>query len=250
MEYILITGATRGIGREFARLYGSRKENLIIIGRDRNALEKLKRDLEGQYGIRVETLPLDLAFQDAPKIIDRYVQDNKLDVTLVINNAGIATSGPAHEIPPGKDREMIMVNICSLMEITKMFMAYFFKKGKGSILNVASTGAYVPGPYTASYFASKSFVLNYSLALNYEAKAKGVFVGALCPGTTKTGFFESSNQKCPKWAMDPARVAKIGARQIARKKPVQIVGSANRLLTMLPARVKIAGIAKIKRKGS
>lgn len=250
MDYVLITGATSGIGKEFARYYASAAKNLIIVGRNRDRLDGLKMELERKFPIEVVIITLDLASQEAFASLARFINESTIDVSLVINNAGIATSGPAEQVPSKRDYEMVMVNIYSLMEITKLFLDYFYQRNKGAILNVASTGAYAPGPFTASYFASKSFVLSYTQALNFEAKANGVYVGVLCPGTTATNLFQASNQKCPRWAMDPAKVARIGARQINREKPVQICGWTNQLLTMLPKRIKVSGIARIKKNGS
>lgn len=246
MDYILITGATSGIGEQFASLYGSQKKNLILVGRNQSKLDIIKKQIEGLHKVIVLIVLVDLADDQAVGKIGALLKNNELNITLVINNAGIATAGGAHLIPSCQDYQMVMVNIVSLMEITKLFLDYFYGKNGGGILNVASTGAYGPGPYTASYFASKSFVLNYSKAVNYEARSKGVYVGVLCPGTTRTNLFSASKQKCPRWAMDPAKVAKIGARQIQRQKAVQICGWGNVLLTVLPERIKMAGIARIK----
>ena len=247
MEYVLITGATSGIGKEFALLYGARHNNLILIGRDLDKLEKLKAAVELEYGVQVVIVVLDLARREATEQLRQFIAECGLDIALVINNAGIATAGRAQEISSKDDYEMIMVNVYSLIEITKIFLDYFYDGKRGCILNVASTGAFTPGPYTASYFASKSFVLSYTKAVNHEARAYGVYVGALCPGTTRTALFDKSNQKCPRWAMDPAKVARIGARQIERRKVVQICGRGNWFLVKFPEAIKTRGIAAIKR---
>ena len=183
-EYALITGASNGIGLEFARIAASNNMNLILLARNAEKLLKLREELEELHQIKVLAVGCDLAKHDTIEKIAALLSSRNIVPTILINNAGFGLYGPFERIGPDSEPNMIQLNITSLTELTKIVYKQMRQKGKGMILNLASIASFTPGPWMTVYHATKAYVLSFSEALAVEAKGSGVTVTALCPGPT------------------------------------------------------------------
>lgn len=191
MKYVLITGASSGIGKELAKKIAMQGYGLILVARRQQLLLDLKQEIEESYGTEVHVLAKDITVNT--KEIYDYCQDNKLDVEILVNNAGYGLYGKFCEQDLSRSLGMVDLNIKALVELTYYFVQDMKKNKKGHILNVGSVASFEPGPYMAIYYATKSFVLNFSLALREELKNDGINVSVLCPAPTKTEFFDVAN---------------------------------------------------------
>jgi short-subunit dehydrogenase len=182
----LVTGASAGLGAEFATQLAERGHNLVLVARSADRLRRHAEHLRATHGVRVEaTAP------DAAARINADLAAAGLTVDVLVNNAGFGTAGRFEEIPDGRDQEQLMVNVVALVGLTRALVPGMLAGGHGSIINVASTAGFQPSPYFATYSAGKTFVLNFSLALRSEYRGRGVRVLALCPGPTQTSFFDT-----------------------------------------------------------
>src|SRR5581483_11195724 len=177
----LVTGASSGIGMEFARLLARDGYHVFLVARSEEPLKVMAREIGS-----ATVLVADLASPDAP----RHVFDSAGPVDILINNAGFGLSGAFAETDLGRELEMIQVNIAALTALTKLFLKPMIERRSGRIVNVASTAAFQPGPLMAVYYATKAYVLSFSEAVADELRGSGVTVTALCPGPTATGFAE------------------------------------------------------------
>lgn len=191
MKYVLITGASSGIGKELAKKIAMQGYGLILVARRENLLLDLKNEIEEKFGSDVHVLTKDITLNT--KEVYDYCKDNNLDVEILVNNAGYGLYGKFDEQDLGRTLGMIDLNVRSLVELTYYFIEDMKKNKKGHILNVGSVASFEPGPYMAVYYATKSFVLNFSLALREELKDDGIKVSVLCPAPTKTEFFDVAN---------------------------------------------------------
>lgn len=246
MNYALITGASSGIGFELALLFAKNGFGLILVSSNLTKLENAKERIEKEASVPIELIALDLSQVKSAKDLYDLVHQMKLPIHYLINNAGIGSIGSAESIPLGIEEEMLNLNVIVPTLLCKLFLRDMYQKQSGYILNVASTGAFQPGPYTAGYFASKSYLLNYSQALRFEAKKHGVVVSTLCPGTTATAFFERAGSPLPKGAMNAKKVACIAYKQLHRRKAIILPGIKNRFLLMAPKALRIYAIARVK----
>jgi len=180
----LVTGASSGIGWETALYLSQLGFELIITGRNKNRLLELKKMLNTKTSVVV----LDLADDNAPQKLYDFCKDK--DIDLLVNNAGFGLFGEFDKISAERDEELIKVNVLALNTLTKLFLADFKKRNSGHILNIASSAGFVPGPMMASYYASKSYVIKLSLAINEELRRAGsnVKISVLCPGPVDTNF--------------------------------------------------------------
>lgn len=233
-DTVLITGASSGIGYELAEVFAFHRYNLILVSRNIEKLEKISNKLTSEYGIRVDIIRQDLFEPDAAKKIFDRVKNMNLMVDILINNAGIGCVGLFHEMEFAKDIEMIQLNISALTEMTKLFSREMVKRKKGKILNLASTGSFSPGPFTATYYAAKAYVLSLSEALNKELKPYNITVTALCPGATRTNFAKTAGKEDLPNAMHPSKVAKIAYDGLKNNKKVIVPGIVNKILVKLP----------------
>jgi len=190
MAYVLITGASGGIGEEFARQYATKKRDLILVARSQDKLHALAQELSSRYGIKVEILVKDLASLGSPDEIFESCQNSGWQVDLLINNAGLGMFGAFAKQDEKNLEQMLILNMVSLSKLSRLFLPSMIRRRTGGIINVSSTAAFQPIPTFAEYAASKSFVLSLSEALHEEVRSQGVKVMALCPGPTETGFFE------------------------------------------------------------
>ena len=244
---VLITGATSGIGLAFTKKYAREGYRLLLVSsnegklqRERNALLAWKPQL--QVYIYAE----DLSQAGAAKRLHERIAGDGLSVDVLINNAGFGLVGPAHELDVKREQEMLQLFIVTPTELCKHYLADMYAYGTGTILNVASTGAFQPGPYNASYFAAKSYLYQYSRAIRLEAKSKGVQVCVLCPGTTRTSFFHKTGKRTPIWAMLPDKVVEAAWHGMKRQQAVIVPGIMNQILRYLPSGLKARCVAVLK----
>ena len=249
-QVALITGASSGIGREFARLHAQKGGDLIIVARRENALLELKQELESESGVLVKPIAMDLTDRSAPKALFEQITAEGIDVEYLINNAGFGGHGLFHEREWAKDQSMIQLNVTALTELCRLFLPAMVQRKSGRILNVASTAAFVPGPLQAVYYATKSYVLSLSQAVDEELRSIGanVTVTALCPGAVATEFVAASDLEGNdlwKNAKSPASVANVGYDAMLQGKLVVInerrLGfMLNWVLPWLPRRMVLA----------
>lgn len=188
----LITGASSGIGLEIARVMAAKGRDLVLVARSKDKLEKLKVELESDYGVLVDIFVKDLSEKNAANDIFEYTTMNDIHVDILVNNAGFGDYGKFYYRNLEKQTKMVQVNIVALMELTYLYLPNMLTNSKGRILNLASVASFQPGPLMSVYYASKAFVLSFSEALSVELKGTGVKVTALCPGPTPTGFREAA----------------------------------------------------------
>ena len=234
----IVTGASAGIGVALARLAAADGYRTVLVARRRAKLEALAEELQEAHGHDPLVLPLDLSAVDAPeRLIEALGPD--APVEMLMNNAGLGTWGPFVETPLERTTTMLRVNITSLTRITRLLLPGMLARGRGYILNVASTAAFQPGPEMAVYYASKAFVLSLSEALSEELRGSGVRVSALCPGPTHTEFHDVAKMKDSRlmetlWWMDADQVAEIGYRALRAGRAVRVPGLINRTLALAP----------------
>lgn len=188
----LITGASSGIGLELARIHAS-KGDLVLVARTEKDLIKLKEELEASHTCKVLIICKDLTVANAPKEVFDELQSAGIEISVLMNNAGLGGYGYFHERSLKDESFMIRLNVSVLVELTHLFLPGMIERKSGKILNTASTAGFMPGPLQTIYFSTKAFVVSFSEALAYELKNSGVTVTALCPGPVKTGFAKAAN---------------------------------------------------------
>jgi short-subunit dehydrogenase len=224
----LITGASSGIGYEFALLFAREGYDLVLVARNRPALAAIAARCEQERGVHVEICIKDLSVQSAPEELFDELERRDVVVDVLVNDAGFAMQGPFVEDDVAALLDMLQVNVVALTHLTRLFVPGMIKRGGGRILNMASIGSFMPGPLMAAYFASKAFVLSLSEALANELHATGVTVTALCPGPTRTKFAHRARLiGCKAFRgslMEPADVAREGFLALMKGKRVLISG--------------------------
>ena len=230
----LITGATSGIGYELARIFAGHGYGLVIVARDAERLARVKQELEGTFRVRVRDIPADLSLPQTPsKIVDTLAKEN-VPIDVLVNNAGFNEYGGFTQTRLEKEVQMIQTNIVSLTVLTKLLLPLMVERGHGRIMNVGSTGSFVPVPKNAVYAATKAYVLSFSDAIAEELRGTGITVTTLCPGATKTEFADRAGMGDVRLfrygTMDAASVARIGYRALIRGKRRVVAGLANKLM--------------------
>jgi len=231
----LITGASNGIGMELAKVHAQKGDNLVLVARNINKLNELKSELENQYKISVHNIAKDLALRNSAKEVFDELKEKNIQVDYLINNAGFGDFGMFADADWDKTEQMINLNITTLTHFTKLFVAEMVKRGKGKIMNVASTAAFQSGPTMAVYYATKAYVLSFSEAIDNELRPKGITVTALCPGPTESGFQDTAamqESKLVKGRKLPTskEVAEYGYKAMMKGKVVAIHGLMNYVL--------------------
>lgn len=231
-----ITGASGGIGAEFARLLAAEGHDLILVARSEEKLARLKVDLEQAHQITCHVITADLAAPDAAAKLVAEMDQRGLAIDVLINNAGFGMYGTFLEIDLAPQQEMINLNVVALTELTHLVARGMISRGTGRILNVGSIAAFQPVPVVAVYGATKAFVLSFSEALANELAGTGVTVTCLCPGPTATGFQDRASMHGSRHfqgrkVMEARTVARIGWTAAKRGKPLVIPGLWNWLLT-------------------
>lgn len=233
-ETALITGASKGIGKEFAVLFAERNCNLVLVARSADQLQEIKEALSDKHGVHVHTIMKDLSDPNAVNDLFLEVKALGVDVDYVVNNAGFGDHGAFVNTRWDRYEKMIALNVRVLTHISHLYARDWVGRKKGRILNVSSTAAFQPGPMMAVYFATKAYVLHLSEALNHELRREGITVTTLCPGPTKTHFLEDSGMKVSRLVKNvkvasPRSVAELGFKAMMKGKPVAIHGAMNKV---------------------
>lgn len=191
--YTLITGASGGIGWELARQFAAGGHPLVLVARSANKLAEKQAALQAEYGVPVAIVPQDLTAPDAAQRVYEQVTAAGITVDILVNNAGYGDFVSFIDADWSHQQNMVNLNVTALMHMTYVFARAMREQGGGRILNVASLAAVCAGPYMATYYATKAFVLSFSEAMAEELKEYGITVTALCPGPTETGFVAAAN---------------------------------------------------------
>jgi len=189
-DIALITGASSGIGHALARRVARDGRHVGLVARRAERLEALAAALVGEHGIEAHVLAADLGRGGAGEALAGELDRRGLVVDWLVNNAGFGTHGRFHQLPLARELEEIQLNVATLVELTGRFLPAMVARGRGAVMNLASLAAYAPGPYMATYCATKSFVLSFSEAIAAELEGTGVHVLCVCPGFTRTEFQE------------------------------------------------------------
>lgn len=229
----LVTGASSGIGLEMARVFAREGHSVVLVARNADQLEQITQELTEKYRVRALCIAEDLTKQTAPEAVFRRVAEQEIEVEYLVNNAGTQVYGEFADNPLEAELAMISLNLAALTALTKWFLGPMLQRHSGRIVNVASTGGFVPAPFNAVYCATKAYVLSFSQGIAEELRGSGVTVTALCPGATDTPFVQKAGMEdvklFEKGVMDPADVAEYAYHAMLRGKRVAIPGMSNRV---------------------
>lgn len=237
MKTVLITGASGGIGLKLAHRFAKDGYDAILVARSKEKLDQLAQELKDHYNTQAEVIIADLGASNAVDSVLGELAEKNITVDVLVNNAGFGLYGEFYNTKWEEEKEMMMVNMMALTELTKRLMPAMIARKSGKILNVASTAAFQPGPLMAVYYATKAYVLSFSEALENELKGTGVSISVLCPGPTDTGFQQRASMEDSKLldsgVMSVDRVADIAYKDFQAGKTVIIPGSQNKLLAFM-----------------
>ncbi|MBO9540771.1 SDR family oxidoreductase [bacterium] len=227
----LVTGASSGLGSDFARHLAEAGCHLVLTARREELLKALQQELSERHGVRVEVVALDLGAPGAPDQLYERLAADGIEIDVLVNNAGFGLYGDFLDIPWERERAMLELDILALVHLTKRFAKDMVARKFGYILQVSSIGAYQPTPTYASYSAAKSFVLSFGEALNHELKGTGVSCTVLSPGVTATAFLEVSGQAPTFYQrlamMRSPEVTRIGLQALLRRQSSVVPGLLN-----------------------
>lgn len=252
----VVTGASSGIGAEIARELARRGHGVTLVARRAAEMEELAEELRGTTSLRCEVLPADLTDRAERAALVERVADLGLDVDIVVNNAGMSTVGPVSAADPGREMQMVELDVVAVVDLCTRWLPGMVQRRSGAVLNVASTAAFQPLPGQAGYGASKAFVLSYTRAIRGELRGTGVTATALCPGPVHTGFgeaagfdLEDAEASLPAFMWEPVEaVALCGVDAMADGRDVAIPGAANRVSAvvsgLVPKRLLVPLLAK------
>jgi len=234
----LVTGASSGLGVDFARELAALRCDLVLVARREDLLKQLQGELKSKHGIDVTTIALDLGTPDAPQALFDLLKQQGKTIDVLINNAGFGVFGRELEIPWERTNQMLQLDIVTLTHMTKLFAREMIKRRFGYIMQIASIGAYQPSPGYAAYSAAKSYVLSFGEALSYELKDTGVSCTVVSPGVTATEFLQVAGQKKTFYQratmMTSAEVARMGVKAMLKRRTSIVTGFFNWLMAMSP----------------
>jgi len=260
----LVTGASAGIGTELAKLLAARGYALVLVARRKDRLLALANELIEQHGVQVETIAADLSKPTPRGRIPGRVEELGLEVEVLINNAGFATGGePFYEADPARELQQVRRDVEAVVALTSAFLPAMVQRGRGAILNVASTAGMQPMPYSAGYAAAKAYVLSFSEALHQESRGRGVTVTALAPGPVETDFWQiagwetstgkSFERAVPGAMISPEQAARAGIQGLEHGERVVVPGLPIRAAMLasryIPHAVKLPALARFMKPG-
>jgi uncharacterized protein len=233
----LVTGASAGLGAEFARLFAKDGHDVLLVARRRDRLEALAQELTQAHGIRAHVFAADLGIESGPGEVVAEADRLGLEVDFLVNNAGFGSSGAFATSDPDRELEMVQVNIAAVVELTRAFVQPMIARRRGRILNIGSTAGFQPGPFMATYYASKAFVNHFTEALAYELHGTGVTATVSCPGATATEFAAvAGNEKSRLFRMGaapPKEIAQEAYRAMMAGRTMVVHGAKNKLAVQL-----------------
>jgi short-subunit dehydrogenase len=231
-KWALVTGASAGIGLEFAKHLAAGGANLVLTARRRDRLEKIAQELASKHGIRAEVVAADLAAAEAPGEIFRSTSEKNIEVELLINNAGFGVYGEFGDSDVNGELEMVRVNCSAVVHLTHLYLPAMIARKHGDILIVASIAGFQAVPFFSIYAATKGFDLLFAEGLAEEVRPYGVHVCALCPGSTDSEFHAVAGtpQRSFKSQETSEKVARVGLQAVAKGKSYVISGARNYLL--------------------
>ncbi len=236
---VLVTGASTGIGRAMAIDLSSRGARVIAVARSEAQLQSLAGEF-ARTSAGLDIIAMDLSTPDAAARLHAEVAARGLSVDVLVNNAGFGKWGGFLDETPATYDQMINLNIKTLVDLCQAFLPAMLAKGEGGIINVGSTGSFMPVPWSSVYAATKAFVLSFSEGLYYECKDRGVTVTCLCPGNTDTNFAAVAHAAASKVGQEgesPAAVAKVGLDALLKGKATVISGAGNRRMVSMMKRM-------------
>lgn len=248
----LVSGASSGIGRELVLLLAADGHRLVLLARNEQRLRELAEECRQRFGTESLVIAADLADPATPpRVFQAAGALGPLDI--LINNAGFGNHGAFAQIDVRGELELLQVNVLSLTHLSRLFLPGMIQRGHGRIMNVASTAAFVPGPWMSTYYASKAYVLSHTLSLARELRGTGVTVTALCPGPTRTEFHRRAGiVEAPllrAGVMSAQAVARAGYRGMMRGRPLVVPGLLNKMVVLasrlLPRSVLAAAAGRL-----
>jgi len=234
---VLITGATHGIGFELSKLFAQDGYNLVLVARNEQKLNEIRKDFKSDYDATVRVIAMNLSKPDSAHAVYEKLKLQNIIVNILINNAGFGHFGKFADTDWEVEQRMIQLNITTLTQLTKLFLPDMLDLNQGAIMNVASTAAFMPGPLMSVYYATKAYVFSFSQALANELKDTNITVNTLCPGATETEFArvaEMDNSKIFSSSlmsvMDAETVARMGYKDLMNGKELTITGAMNKMM--------------------
>ncbi|GHG03316.1 MULTISPECIES: SDR family NAD(P)-dependent oxidoreductase [Amycolatopsis] len=242
-KFAVVTGASTGIGAAITERLAASGAHLVLVARSAGKLDEAAERLSRRHGVTVRAVALDLATADAPTRLAKTLADEGIEVEMLVNNAGVSTRGPVLDGDPARFRSLIDVNVTALTELTTLLMPAMVARGHGAVVNIASTGGYIPAPYLAVYAATKAYVVSFTRALWAETRSTGVRVVAVSPGPTETPMN-------PRGTRSAEAVAATVLRALSGNGPAVVDGRTNALTALLfgrllPARLSLAVARRI-----
>jgi len=247
-DVVAVTGASSGIGEALARRVAGERHDLLLVARRVDRLETLARDLRARHGVNVDVVACDLLAAGAVSQLVDEVARRDLQVDWLVNNAGFGTSGRFDRLPIDRELDVVRLNVRALVELTGRFLPAMVARGRGVVLNVASVAGFGPMAYTATYAATKAFVVAWSEALAVEMAPTGVKVVCVCPGFTRTEFQEVAQAdaaQVPELAWMTADEVAVRALGAVRQSGVVVTGLLNNVLATGMRLVPRAAIAAV-----
>lgn len=231
----LITGASGGLGLSFVNLFAKDGYDLVLVARNGERLEEIKKDVEQKYNIKALVVAKDLCSPSGADEVYKATKQTGINIDVLVNNAGFGDFGEFHNSDINKQIRMVDLNCIALMHLCHLYLPDMLKQKSGNILNVDSIAAFQPGPLMSVYYATKAFVLSFSQALTRELKGTGVKVTALCPGPIRTNFDAAADlgesglfKNLKVW--DPDTVAEFGYKNMKKGKSLCVCGFLNKLI--------------------
>ncbi|MBC6479100.1 MAG: SDR family oxidoreductase [Hormoscilla sp. GM7CHS1pb] len=231
----LITGASSGIGYELSQIFAENQYNLVLIARRQEKLQEIQANLKKNYQVNVIVISQDLAQNNAAQVLFDTLNQQKIKIDVLVNNAGFGDYGFFVESNWEKMQQMIQLNIMTLTHLTRLFLPGMIQRSQGKILNLGSIASFQPGPLMAVYFATKAYILSFTEGIANELQGTGVTATVLCPGPTASEFQVTANQQASKLIKGKklakaAEVAQLGYQALTQGKTVVVHGLTNKLL--------------------
>src|SRR5712692_2619625 len=247
-SYALVTGASRGLGKYFARALAARQQNLALVARNSDRLMRLAADFEKTHGIRAEALALDLAIPGAGERLAQQLKDRGMKIDLLVNNAGFGEQGEFLRLPLARQLEMITLQNATTVELTYKLLSAMIEQKRGGIINVSSMAGFQPIPYATIYSATKSFLTTFSLALEAEMRRYKVAVVTVCPGRLRADPEEpeeGERKQVPGGEQTHEEVVQSALQKLDRGGGLVIPGAMNKFAAFAVAFVPRSRLARL-----